>query len=57
MAQLIAEACCIPDIVEVDSLPTTARGTSGFGSTGPQWAPLDTSRVQDMIGCVFWSPG
>ena len=34
IAQLIAEACCIPDIVEVDSLPTTARGASGFGSTG-----------------------
>ena len=34
IAQLIAEACCIPDIVEVDSPPTTARGTSGFGSTG-----------------------
>ena len=34
IAQLIAEACCIPDIVEVDFLPTTARGASGFGSTG-----------------------
>ena len=34
IAQLIAEACCIADIVEVDSLPTTARGASGFGSIG-----------------------
>ena len=34
VAQLIAEACCIPDIVEVDFLPTTARGASGLGSTG-----------------------
>ena len=34
VAQLIAEACCIPDIVKPDSLPTTARGASGFGSLG-----------------------
>ena len=40
IAQLIAEACCIPDIVEVDSLPTTARGASGFGSTGLTTRPL-----------------
>ena len=34
IAQLIAEACCIPDIGEVDSLPTTTRGATRFGSTG-----------------------
>ncbi len=34
IAQLILEKISTPDVVEVDSLDKTERGTSGFGSTG-----------------------
>jgi dUTP pyrophosphatase len=34
IAQLILERIYTPDIVEVDDLDETTRGTSGFGSTG-----------------------
>jgi len=34
IAQLIVESIHTPEIVEVNTLDDTARGTGGFGSTG-----------------------
>lgn len=34
IAQLIIEVIATPDIIEVDTLPDTIRGTNGYGSTG-----------------------
>ena len=34
VAQLILERISTPEVAEVDELPTTERGTAGFGSTG-----------------------
>lgn len=34
IAQLIVEACALPDFAAVDSLDETARGAGGFGSSG-----------------------
>jgi len=34
IAQLIVEKICMPDVVVVDDLDNTARGSGGFGSTG-----------------------
>ena len=34
IAQLILEQCVTPEVVEVDDLDTTDRGSNGFGSTG-----------------------
>jgi len=34
IAQLILERVAIPVVKEIDSLPTTERGSNGFGSTG-----------------------
>ena len=34
IAQLILERHVIDEVVQVDELPTTTRGSSGFGSTG-----------------------
>eukprot|EP01129_Flabellula_baltica_P017630 TRINITY_DN9829_c0_g1_i1.p1 TRINITY_DN9829_c0_g1~~TRINITY_DN9829_c0_g1_i1.p1 ORF type:complete len:157 (-),score=48.23 TRINITY_DN9829_c0_g1_i1:39-473(-) len=34
VAQLILEKIVTPDVVEVDALPETERGSGGFGSTG-----------------------
>ena len=34
IAQLILERIFIPEVEEVDTLPDTARGAGGFGSTG-----------------------
>ena len=34
IAQLIIERIDLPDVREVDDLPTTARGAAGWGSTG-----------------------
>ena len=34
IAQLILERICMADLVEVDELSSTERGTGGFGSTG-----------------------
>lgn len=34
IAQLILEAIITPEVVQVDSLPETERGSGGFGSTG-----------------------
>lgn len=36
IAQLILEKIATPDVVEVDNLSDTFRGTGGFGSTGLQ---------------------
>jgi dUTP pyrophosphatase len=34
IAQLILEQCVTPEVVEVDDLDATDRGSNGFGSTG-----------------------
>lgn len=34
IAQLIIEKIMTPDVLEVDDLDSTTRGTGGFGSTG-----------------------
>lgn len=34
IAQLILEIIALPDVVEVDELDDTERGTGGYGSTG-----------------------
>lgn len=34
VAQLILERICMADMEEVEELPDTERGASGFGSTG-----------------------
>jgi len=34
IAQLIVESICTPEIVKVNTLDNTERGTGGFGSTG-----------------------
>ena len=34
IAQLILERICMADLVEVEELSSTERGTGGFGSTG-----------------------
>lgn len=34
IAQLILERISTPGVLQVEALPTTARGTQGFGSTG-----------------------
>ena len=46
IAQLILEQCVTPEVVEVDDLDTTDRGSNGFGSTGvsapaPAPAPIE----------------
>lgn len=34
IAQLIIEVISIPEVVEMDTLPDTVRGSNGYGSTG-----------------------
>ena len=34
IAQLILERICMADLVEVEELSSTERGSGGFGSTG-----------------------
>ena len=46
IAQLILEQCVTPEVVEVDDLDATERGSNGFGSTGvtapvPVPAPIE----------------
>jgi len=44
IAQLVLEQCLTPDVIEVDSIASTARGDGGFGSTGmttsDSWADI-----------------
>ena len=43
IAQLILERHVIDEVVQVDELPTTTRGSSGFGSTGIAYLSMDPS--------------
>lgn len=57
IAQLILEQCVTPEVVEVDDLEATDRGSNGFGSTGvsaPKPAPPAPIVVPEITPQTAW---